>query len=65
MGPNYSDQLVEDLYNRILILLKEEGIQSPISVGILCDWQSERDLRNSELKEAVRRLVELDSWENW
>lgn len=66
MGPTYSDEQVDRIYKSVLCFLKENWyIQKSASSGILKDWAEDREERNAKLKEAIRGLVELDSWENF
>ena len=66
MGPTYSDEKVDRVYKSVLSFLKENWyIQGSASSGILKDWTEDREERNAKLKEAIRGLVELDSWENF
>lgn len=66
IGPTYSDEQVDRVYKSVLSFLKENwNIQRWASNGILKDWAEDREERNAKLKEAIRGLVELDSWENF
>ena len=66
MGPSYSEQTVDELYEKVMALLKEHYIQnSPPPPAILVDYTKDREVRNADLKEAIRGLVELQSWEDF
>jgi hypothetical protein len=66
MGPTYSNERVDIIYISILNFLQSTwNIQNDSPHGILKDWTKDREERNAKLKEAIRGLVELDSWENF
>ena len=65
MGPTYSDDQVDRIYKSVLCFLRENwNIQTSRS-SILRDWTEDREERNALLKEAIRGLVELESWESF
>lgn len=65
MGPTYSTQRVDEIYKGVLWYLEYNWcIQDSSPKGII-DWTEDREERNAKLKEAIRGLVELDSWENF
>lgn len=65
MGPTYSDQLVEDIYQEAILLLRKYGIQNTPGDDRWPNWRQYRDSRNARLKRAIEKLVELQSWENF
>lgn len=64
MGPTYSDEQVEFLYQKVMSLLKENGIQA-FSIDEWPFFQRDREERNAQLRLAIEKLVELESWENF
>ena len=66
IGPRENDSQVEKAYNEVLELLltKYKLQQMPLSFHHN-KYESDRIERNAVLKEAIRRLFELDSWEGW
>jgi hypothetical protein len=64
MGPTYSDDQVEVLYQKVMSLLKENGIQT-FSTNKWPFYQRDRDKRNAQLRLAIEKLVELESWESF
>ena len=65
MGPTYTDDQVDRIYKSVLCFLRENwNIQTSRS-SILWDWTEDREERNALLKEAIRGLVELESWESF
>lgn len=66
MGPTYSTQVVDEIFDRVMLLLKEYGIQKrPVAKNSFADWNQDRMKRNYMLWKAIEGLVELDSWENF
>jgi hypothetical protein len=65
MGPTYSNEQVERIYRSVLCFLKENWYIQDYPPGMVIDWTKDREERNTKLKEAIRGLVELDSWENF
>lgn len=64
MGPTYSDDQVEVLYQKVMSLLRENGIQTS-STNKWPFYQRDRDKRNAQLRLAIEKLVELESWESF
>lgn len=67
MGPSYSDEQVSKAHEEILVLLKKYGIQQDINTDALLhnEYRVRRQERNLHLKEAIRSLFELQSWEDF
>lgn len=66
MGPTYSTQRVDEIFDKVMLLLKEYGIQKlPVPNNSFPDWSQDRMKRNYTLWKAIEGLVELDSWENF
>lgn len=68
MGPTYSEREVDEIYDKFMkILAEEHSIQKfPVSnFWPTVDWSKDRQERNAQFKEAIRRLVELEAWESW
>lgn len=66
MGPTYSTQRVDEIFDKVMLLLKEYEIQKlPVPENSFADWNQDRMKRNYMLWKAIEGLVELDSWENF
>jgi hypothetical protein len=67
IGPKEGSQY-EEAYTYIMDYLKTKWhIQDSDWYGMMgkVKGPKERELRNAEFKEALRRLFELDAWEGW
>lgn len=65
-GPEYSESEVEDIYNKVMNLLKENNIQKHSPQGPNSkEWEKLRKKRNKKLHKAIESLIELNSWENF
>lgn len=65
MGPSYSDEQVDRLYNKVMTLLQENGIQDSPGHDLWPNWKRYRESRNARLRRAIEKLVELQSWEDF
>ena len=63
MEPNYSEDLVDKIYDDFMQILKDKYHQQnfpPTSTYVEIHEE-----RNKNFKNAIRLLVELDSWESF
>lgn len=63
-GPSYSDEEVEAVYLKVMQTLKENGIQNCPTVNQM-NFNSDRNARNKQLRDAIEKLVELQCWEDF
>ena len=66
MGPSEDPVTVDKAFRDVMKLLKDKyRIQDcPVRVKFP-DWKTERKKRNAVMKEAVRLLFQLQSWEDF
>jgi hypothetical protein len=66
MGPTYDEGQVDQLYQRVRDLIHDAGIlNTPLERLILPRSEELRTQRWANMREAVRQLVELESWESF
>ena len=63
MGPNYSEDLVDKIYDDFMQILKDKYRQQNFPPN--STYVEIREERNKNFKNAIRLLVELDSWESF
>ena len=66
MGPSEDPVTVDKAFRDVMKMLKKEyRIQDYPVTGKFPDWKTERKKRNAIMKEAVRLLFQLQSWEDF
>ena len=66
MGPTYSENEVDEIYEKVMEMLKNNyHIQDKDPHFNIENSNRLRVERNANLKNAIKLLVELDSWENF
>jgi len=70
IGPRENTLSVEAAYKMIMLYLQrkykiQDGEPPSVILGFKDKWLEERNQRNAEFKEALRRLFELDAWEGF
>jgi hypothetical protein len=66
MGPCECPVQVDKAFREVMKMLREKyRIQDCPVTGKFPDWKTERKKRNAVMKEAVRLLFQMQSWEDF